>query len=147
MKKLTQLLTAMVFGSLMIFISCGGGGGDDPVAADPVDEIGAELATIAGSPSAVTFNGEQRDEWDATTFTVTYDSETNGGTIAVTGEPTLEGASDVWSGGGSYTLSDDGSSASYNGKTIAITGKTLTFTVTDPSGKVASFYGSWSFSF
>jgi hypothetical protein len=147
MKKITELLTALVICSLMIFVSCGPKKGDDGASTDAADEVGAVLATISGSPSSVTLDGADRDEWDATTFTVTYDSETNGGTIAIANAPTNEGAEDVWGNGGNYTLSDDGTTANYGGTTIAISGKTLTFDVADPSGRVASFYGKWVFSF
>lgn len=145
MKKVTKLLTALVFGSLMIFISCSKK--DDPVENDPADAIGTVLATISGSPAAVRLDGEPRDEWDATVFTVTYDPETNSGNISISGVPTNDGAADVWNGGGAYTLSDDGSTATLGSKMISISGKTLTFTVEDPSGKAAVFFGVWEFSF
>ena len=145
MKNITQLLTALVFGSLLIFTACNKGGDDPKV--DPADAIGEELATIAGSPSSVTLDGESRSEWSSTTFTFTYDKETNTGTVAVADAPTNDGADAVWGSGGNYALSDDGKTATLNGTEISINGTTLTFDVPEGSGRAAVFYGTWVFSF
>ncbi|MEO9477345.1 MAG: hypothetical protein ABJG41_17500 [Cyclobacteriaceae bacterium] len=145
MKNITQLLTALVFGSLLIFASCGGGKDDPKV--DPADAIGEELATIAGSPSSVTLDGESRSEWSSTTFTFTYDKETNTGTVVVADAPTNDGADAVWGSGGTYSLNDDGTAATLNGTEISISGTKLTFDVAEGSGRAAVFYGTWVFSF
>jgi hypothetical protein len=147
MKKITQLLTVFALGSIVILSSCNKGGDGPKNKEDEADKVGAILATIAGSPSSVSLDGESRSEWSGTTFTVTYDSEINGGTIAIADAPSQEGADVVWGDGGSYTLSDDGKTATYKGTPITIDGKTLTFDVEEEGGRSAVFYGTWKFSF
>ena len=85
MKRLSNLLAALVFASLVIFMSCGGGG-DDP-APDPLEEIAADL-TISGwaQPSTVQTDGGVADgDWSG--FTITFSGTKDGGNYTVQNVP------------------------------------------------------------
>ncbi|MFY0601891.1 MAG: hypothetical protein JXR03_19610 [Cyclobacteriaceae bacterium] len=153
MKKFTQLLTALVFGSLMIFISCGPDKKKDPVEPDARIEIGENFVKVAsGAPDEVTFDTDTRSEWSTLNLTLTFDSDTFDGTYTVTGVPDNEGSDAVFGAEGtSGSWSFDGTSTS----AITLNGIAMTATVTDskvtltfnnePGNRVAAFEGDWKF--
>lgn len=153
MKKLTQLLTALVFGSLMIFISCGGGGDDGPDEVDGRIELGNNLVSVvSGSPSSVTFDGAARDEWDSFSIAFTFDG-TSAGTYTVSGVPTNDGADAVWGASdatGTWAFNDDGSVITGSGisdltPSITANSVSLTFSNDAAGGRAAAFEGAWVF--
>ncbi|MFY0601892.1 MAG: hypothetical protein JXR03_19615 [Cyclobacteriaceae bacterium] len=154
MKKFTQLLTALVFGSLMIFISCGGGGGDDtPAEPDSRIEIGENFVKVAsGAPDEVTFDTDTRSEWSTLNLTLTFNSETFAGTYTVTGIPDNEGSDAVFGvegATGNWSFDDTtGSAITLNGipmtATVTASKVTLTFN-NEPGNRVAAFEGDWKF--
>ncbi|CAN0327337.1 unnamed protein product, partial [Chrysoparadoxa australica] len=94
MKRVTDLLTALVFISLTVFISCNKGGGDDP-GPTPQEE---QVAKLVGTWNLITDGAKlgttTRPEWNGLTGVLS--GNVDGGTIAVSGVPTDNGASDVW---------------------------------------------------
>ncbi len=150
MKQLSQLLTALVFCSLMIFISCGGGGGgEDP---DPADEIGAKLVST-WEMSSVTVDGVARDEWDGFTLTIAYDPENNTGTYTASGVPTNAGADVVWPASGTFTLAVGSTTTAARNDNVTITvtvsdtGLDLRFPISGSGDRVSTFDGAWQFVF
>lgn len=158
MKKLSNLLAALVFGSLVIFMSCGGGA-DDPV--PTAEELQAALLTTGSWPvnaSSVTYGGTPEGDWTGFTITLTGNADGDG-TGGYTTSNTPEGYEDVMPANGNWSFKDGTS-----GKTIIRTGGgagdvemsitvndaslSLTFTVDDPAGRTSGLYGEpWIFSF
>ncbi|HCX23281.1 MAG: hypothetical protein CMB80_16025 [Flammeovirgaceae bacterium] len=160
MKRFTQLLTALVICSLVIFVSCKKKkGSSDP---DPRDEFGSVLDGGSWVPSAVTFDNANRTEWDGFVLGFNYNTDTNQGTYSTSGIPTDDGASDVW-GTGTVSWEFGGTEDTPDiGEIIRVsdgvvmdvtpdnpenpTQLIIQFSVEDPSaGRVDGFYGSWSF--
>lgn len=150
MKKITQLLTAFVLGSLMIFISCGGGGDDDGTTVDPRIEIGENLVAVAtGAPTSVTLDGAARTEWSGFSLSFTFNG-TDGGSYTVSGVPDNAGASAVWGGSGTWSFDADGGVIMRSDNvdmTAAVTSASvsLTFDITGSAGRAAAFDGTWKF--
>lgn len=158
MKKLSNLLAALVFGSLVIFMSCGGGG-DTP--APTAAELQAALltgGTWSAATTDVTYDGGPSDaDWTGFTLTLTGDAA-NGGTYS-TGSTTPAEFEDVWPASGGWSFANDaGTSILRTGgnagdvtmtvSAITETSLTLTFTVADPSARVSGIYDEpWSFTF
>ena len=156
MKRITQLLTALVFCSLIVFISCKKKKKSEKD--DPRDAVGMALSKT-WSPTSVTKDTENRTEWDGFTIGFTYNSETDIGGYSVSGVPSNEGASDVWGSGLSWTFdgedesADTGTILRSDGVTVqatldnpdAPTTLTLSFTITDASARAAGFNGAWIF--
>jgi hypothetical protein len=159
MKRFTQLLTALVFCSLVIFISCKkkNGGGEDP---DERDEVAAAIASNVWVPTSVEFDDANRTEWDGFSISFSYNNDSDVGSYTVSGVPTDDGASDVWGENPSWTFA--GTEEAPNTGTIVRTHDgvemsaqldnpdtptvlTLTFSVEDPGAKTAGFYGTWEF--
>ena len=152
MKKITQLLTALVFCSLIIFASCkkdDGGTTEDPRIA-----IGQNLATVVtGAPSCAKLGtGECRDEWKdfnlKFTFVKTPDANgAYGGTYTVSGVPA--GGENVWGDGGAWTFANAaGTKITFDNKTADLSASdkevTLIFDVA-AAARVAVFEGKWTF--
>ena len=149
MKRVNDLLTALVFMSLVVFISCNKGddGDDGPT---PQEE---QVAKLVGTWNLVSGGAQlgttPRAEWEG--LTAVLQGDVDGGTIAVTGVPSDPGAEDVWPASSSWTfgnsitevIRDDGVTLN-----VTVTENTLDvrFTITD-SGRIEGFDGSWSFSF
>lgn len=160
MKRITQLLTALVFCSLIIFISCGG---DDDSNTDPLDEVGTALEKTWTVTSA-TLDNASRSEWTDAGFTITvsdFDSKSNSGTISFANIPSYDGASDVWGEEGTWTFGSttsspytivrpDDVSMSVTFDAANPTSVTLAFDIestSTSSSRVAGFTGSWVFVF
>ncbi len=157
MKKLSNLLAALVFGSLVIFMSCGGDG-DDP--APTAEELQAALLTtgawpVTGSP---TYAGTPEGDWSGFTITLTGNADGDGsGGYSTSGTP--EGYEDVMPSSGSWsfkagtdgrTIVRTGGSAGDVEMAVTVSGTTLslTFTVDDPAGRTSGLYDEpWVFSF
>lgn len=153
MKKITQLLTALVFCSLMIFISCGsddGGGGSET---DPRDVAAANL-TKTWSVESATFNSTARDEWADFTIGFAYNTETDEGSYTTSGVPTDDGADAVWGSNITWTYTSETTPSAFlrsDGITVQSTLNadntqlTLSFTVPEAGSRVAGFTGQWVF--
>ena len=152
MKRLSNLLAALVFASLVIFMSCGGGG-DDP-APDPLqDEL--DNLTVSGGwsqPSTVTTDGGTPDGiWD--TFSLSFTGTLSGGNYTVQNVP--DGFSDVWANGSWSFGNDSGTVITkvQNGVTTdmnaTITGTQLRleFDVTESGARTSGISGTWVFTF
>ena len=155
MKRLSNLLAALVFASLVIFMSCGGGG-DDPGPSEL--EITVQNLTVSGgfsNPTSVTTDGGQADG-DWSTFGISFSGTVDGGSYTVSNVPANFG--DVWSNG-TWTINQNGSAItktqdSSNGSTetaiTSIIGEgtlSLTFSVAAPAARANGIAGSWTFVF
>jgi hypothetical protein len=151
MKRLSNLLAALVFASLVIFMSCGGGGGND----GPSElEIKVQNLTVSGgfsNPSNVQTDGGQADG-DWSTFGISFTGSVDGGSYTVSNVPT--GFEDVWSNG-TWTINDAGTviTRTQNGVSTDMTATigegslTLEFFVADPNARTNGIAGSWTFVF
>ena len=151
MKRLSNLLAALVFASLVIFMSCGGGGSDP--APDPLIEVSTNLTSTgwANASNIQTDGGEADGDWR--NFTISFTGNESGGTYDVNGVP--EGFEDVWADGswtfgnasGSVITKVQGGVTTDMTATIAAGSLTLTFDVADPSGRTSGIAGQWTFVF
>ena len=103
MKRLSNLLAALVFASLVIFMSCGGG--DDPAppsAGEEAKDLIEGSWNVSGSP---TFGGGIEGDWTGFTLTVSgFSAGTDGvwgGSYSVSGIPA--GYGQVWGGDATAT--------------------------------------------
>lgn len=158
MKKLSNLLAALVFGSLVIFMSCSPKGGD-PVKTPA--QIQAELLTAgqwSTSTSNVTYNNAPSDA-DWTNFKLTLTGSATGGGYNTNGTTPTD-FEDVWPGSGTWSFANDGGtkitrSGGSAGDieltvvSVSETSLTISFTVSDPSSaRVSGIYDEpWSFTF
>lgn len=156
MKRLSNLLAALVFASLVIFMSCGGGGSDP---APTPEEIAADNLvdkTWTVNSSSITYdNGVPDGDW--TNFSLSFSGSSTGGTYSTTGVP--DGFSEIWPSSGSWTFNTnssgsvtgiqrDGASGVAISTSISGTSLSATFTIPDPNGRTAGLYDApWSFSF
>lgn len=156
MKKSTQLLTALVFCSLMIFISCKKG--KDEPENDPRDAQAEKLTDKTWTVTEATFEGSPRPDWQGATVTFSYNKDTDTGTYTVSGVPTTEEGDNaaVVLGTGSVTWSFE--SKEQTGVIIRgdgvdmdvqVTDTTLklTFDITGTGSRIAGFDGTWVFNF
>ena len=150
MKRLSNLLAALVFASLVIFMSCGGGG-DDPTPDPLADEL-EDLTAGAWSQSSVTndISGGVDGTW--TNLSVTFTGTTAGGNYTVSGVP--DGFSDVWANG-TWTFNDSGTviNRTQGGVSTPMTASisdtqlTLTFDVIESGARTNGITGEWTFVF
>ena len=151
MKHLKHLLAALVFVSLIVFTSCGGGKGGDKV--DPAKEQAEKLVaswTLDANGAVLGFSDFQAD-WNGMTLSITGDGE--GGTYAVTNSQCTE----VWPTGGTWTFDGDdiGTVLRNDGVEIdvfSVDGSELTlkFNITDTdctAPRAESVQGDWTFTF
>jgi len=156
MKRLSNLLAALVFASLVIFMSCGGGG-DDP--APTVEELAAtDLVdkTWTVNSTAITFNSGPPDG-DWSNFTLTFSGSASGGTFITTGVPDIDsGFEDIWPESGSWTFTVSGDRVTGISRndgvnmtgTIGADALSLSFTVDSPTARTSGLYDApWAFSF
>jgi len=150
MKRVTDLLTALVFVSLTIFISCNKGGGDDPGPSAEEEQVAKLVGTWALATDGAVLGSTTRTEWNGLTGVLSGNTE--GGSIAMSGVPSDTGASDVWPSTITWTF---GSSISeivrndgvtMNVQSVTDTQLIVTFTISD-SGRIEGFDGSWTFTF
>lgn len=164
MKRFTQLLTASIIFSLVIFVSCKKkGGGEDPEPEDKRDAVGTILSKT-WTPSSVTKDALPRDEWADFKITFAYNTTTDKGNYTLVGVPTDNGGSDVWGDPTAITWTFGGTAdapvfttitrsdgievtASYDDNSDPTTLKSLSFTITNAANRTEGFNGKWEFSF
>lgn len=155
MKKITQLLSALVFCSLMIFISCKG---DDKGKTDKRDQQAELLEGATWKVTSATFDGDTRADWEGATMTFSYNPETDQGTYTVSGVPDEgDGVNSVLGANNasvSWTFPDENTVGTIQradgidmALSVSATTLSLTFTVPDPDARIAGFYGEWVFQF
>ena len=150
MKRLSNLLAALVFASLVIFMSCGGGGGDDgPTIVEEKTEL---ISKTWSNPSTATYAGGPEGDWSGFSLTIRAS-----GTYNTSGVPT--GYEEVWPSSGSWEFTNDnaariqrdGNNGITMDYTVADDGSSLSleFTVPDPSARrISGLYGEpWQFEF
>ncbi len=152
MKRLSNLLAALVFASLVIFMSCGGGSDDPPV--DPLQDELDNLTVSGGwsAPSTVTTdNGAPDGDWSS--FGISFTGGLTGGSYTVSNVP--DGFGDVWSSG-TWTFGNDQGTVItkvQNGvetdMTASISGTQLSlqFDVAEPTARTNGIAGTWVFVF
>lgn len=151
MKKLSNLLAALVFVSLVIFISCS----SDP--GTPVDPLQVQAELLSGSwtvnASGIGYNNGTSPDGDWSGFSLSITNATSsGGGFDVSGVP--DGFSNVWSDG-SWTYNNDQIDELLRSPdnliidVTAVTENSLTleFTVVNDGGRTAGIAGDWSFPF
>lgn len=150
MKRVTDLLTALVFISLVVFISCNKGGGGDDGPTPQEEQVAKLVGTWVLATDGAKLGTTVRPEWEG--LTVVISGNIDGGTIAVTGIPSDNGASDVWPSSASWTFGgsiselDRVDGISMNIQSVTDTQLIVTFTVST-SDRVTGFDGSWTFTF
>ncbi len=153
-KLLLNSLTTAFFLSLVLVISCGKGGDDEP---DTTPEE-VQFAKLEGTwtLTSVTNNTNQVSGWDGFELTISGSASnvqfsTNGAGGNGTVQP--EGTTDVWPGSGTLIFSnaDEVREMTRGGITLNITvsGDTLqiSFTVDTSGGRTDEVDGDWVFSF
>ena len=155
MKKLSSLLAALVFVSLVVFISCGDSGGDDPGTVDPLIEK-ADFFQNAWTVNAsqISYKGNPPDEsWEGFQLTIS-DATTTGGNYS-TGTTVPDGFSTVWPSSGNWTWNNTSGTEILRDGSLPITvsnltinSVTLSFTIPETSGgRTSGIEGAWSFTF
>lgn len=156
MRKITKLLPALAYCSLIIFASCKNDDGGTEV--DPRDAQGDKLAGTWSVTSAK-FDGMSREDWEGAEITFNYDEETDEGTYTVTGVPDegdgvntvfgAEGVSVTWAFSGKNDLQTVERSDGILMTVIVTEGTSLTlsFQTGAEDARVAGFEGLWEFEF
>lgn len=162
MKRLSNFLAALVFASLVIFMSCGGDNGGSP-SLTTAQQAALDIAEGAWSVDAanVTYNSAPSD-FDWTGFQVNFELGSEGATSgsyssnvnSVT--PTDSDGQDataLWAqSGGSWSVSEDGKTLTKDGVAVTINvldanALTVTFTVAAPARTSGVFDEAWVFPF
>ena len=150
MKKLSNLLAALVFVSLVIFISCSSDSGTE---VDPKDTQAALLQDSWDvNSSQVVYNSGNPDvTWDGFSLNIT-NASANGGNYSASGVPT--GFEEVWPSSGSWTFNNDNIDELLRSDGVVMdisavteTSLTLTFDIPDTGGRTSGIAGTWSFTF
>lgn len=155
MKKITQLLYALVFCSLMIFISCNKDDGDNGGSNDERAEQ-AELLEGTWTVTSATYEGNPRPDWNGATVTFSYNYDNHTGTYTVSGVPTAEEGENAASvlGSGSVSWEFEGETSTNTIEraddvkmtvTVTATQLTLSFGLTGVDSRTAGFDGQWKF--
>lgn len=152
MKKLSNLLAALVFVSLVIFIGCS----SDSGGTDEVDPLQTQADLLNGSWSAtanqVLYAGSPSTDGDWSGFSLTISgATTTGGNYSVAGVP--PNFEDVWDpNGGSWTWGNDAGTVINRGAVsisvvVSETALELSFDNTGTLGRTAGIEGAWKFVF
>ncbi len=157
MKKLSNLLAALVFVSLVIFISCT----TDSGGTDPEDPLETQAALLSGTwtttANQVLYQGSPSTDGDWANFTLTItNATTSGGDYSTSGVPA--GFEDVWDAAGTWTFANSSGTiitrATSNGGNAGpvditvVAGETsleLSFNNTGTLGRTAGIEGTWKF--
>ena len=148
LKHLKHSLTASVFVSLIIFMSCGD---DDkpPTNESPADKQAKLLAFEWDlSANGAKLESAAQSEWDD--FTLTFSGDGSGGSYTSSGAD----AAEVWPASGTWKFGDDNDTIVRNDgveidiSSLTSSGLTLAFEI-ETSGSNRSFgtEGNWSFEF
>ncbi len=151
MKKLTNLLAALVFVSLSIFMSCGKD--DGPGVVDPL--VGqAELLQRSWTVnhSDVRYDQGVPDvSWEGFSLTIT-NASTEGGSYQTSGVP--DGFASVWPATGTWTFNNTTGSEMLRDGTVVMSvinlsesTATLAFNIASTGGRTAGIAGAWQFTF
>lgn len=156
MKLLSNLLAALVFCSLIIFVNCGGGddGGDTGPSETTAQIVAGQLVVTNWASQTASYEGSD-SEGDWSGFSLDFSGDENGGTYNVSGVPT--GYERVWdaTGGGnrSWEFTDESASQVLRGDgvtmdvTVTDTSLTLSFSVPEEGNRTSGIVGSWTFTF
>ncbi len=153
MKKLSNLLAALVFVSLVIFISCS----SDSGGTDPVDPLVTQAELLAGTwtttANQVNYQGSPPTDSDWSAFTLTISGDENGGSYSTEGVPT--NFEDVWADGtwtfantsGTKITRDAVGNAGAIEITVVVSANSLQldFNNTGTLGRTAGIEGVWRF--
>lgn len=153
MRKISNLLAALVFVSLVIFISCGGDdGGGTP---DPLTQRAAELQDTWTVTEVRLDGGTNLDaDWVASGFSLTITgASAAGGSYAVSNVP--PGFEVVWpSSNTTWTFNDNDVDELLRGDGVVMavsgltgTTLTLTFNITTQAARTSGIAGAWTFIF
>lgn len=149
MKRLSNLLAALVFASLVIFMSCGGDSSDP---APTAEELAAAdlIGTWSVNASSITYdNGTPDGTWS--NFQLTVSGSATGGTFQTSGTPTEGDFSSVWPASGSwdFTANADGIDRGdlIMDLSVSETSLTLSFTVAEQAARTNGIAGAWTFTF
>lgn len=161
MKRLSNLLAALVFASLVIFMSCGGGGSDPaPSAGETQSALLVGSWSVSGNP---TYDGAAEGDWTGFQLSISGAAEGAngvwGGNYSASGIPA--GYGEVWGGSSSDTnvngtwnfnsatntgviVRSDGVDVSI---TVSSTSLTTEFTVSSTARTSGIFDETWNFQF
>lgn len=155
MKRLSNLFAALVFASLVIFMSCGGGG-DNPApdpGANALLEQAKKLAANTWVVSSVSDPDGPTQKWNDFTLKFTANDDGKGGNYEVTGTPDgFDGK--VWANGSSTWnfVGDNILKVKRANLTpeltisgISATEVTFTFNVPTQDGRTSAIQGDWTF--
>ncbi len=167
MNKLFNLFTATTIFALVIFISCGGDGGDNP---DPdPDPIADQLAVLlnGGQAFTATAGGVKQDgiaagEWDS--FAITFTGSGSSGSFTTTGRPSstdVPNVDVVWPASGTWAFADAATAGEKDvskvvrkpddvtiNLSVTSTKISLTFLIEEAgAGRTQGVTGTWVFEF
>ncbi len=145
-KQILNSLTTAFFLSLIIFMSCG----DDSTTPEPTAaETQFELLAKTWTVTKATADGSDVDGW--TGLTVTFGGSATAGSYTTNGQQP-DGTSLVWPSSGSWTFAseDNVNTITRDGSvemSVAVdaTNITLSFSITDNSGRTDVVEGNWVF--
>ena len=147
-KQILNSLTTAFFLSLVIFISCGGGGDDEPSGPTPAEEQFDKLAKTWIVTSARA-DGSDVDGWDQ--LTITFAGTATAGTYS-TNSQQPDGTTQVWPASGSWVFKSDTElntiirdNAIEIGLAVSDNQATLTFEIVDNGGRSDIVEGNWTF--
>ena len=150
-KQILNSLTTAFFLSLMIFISCGdGGGGDEPPAPTAAEEQFARLAKT-WTLSSVSADGTPVEGWEG--FTVTFGGTATSGDYSTNGSQP-DGTTRVWPASGRWTFAsetDVNTIERNDGVSLRIaldtngTSAVITFSIADDGNRQDIVEGDWNF--
>lgn len=157
MKKISNFLAALVFVSLVIFISCTKDSGTPEV--DPQqNQSELMVGTWTVNANLVVYEEGNPDvSWDGMTLTISNVAEGTGGiwggNYATSNVPTDFGA--VWPGNGTWAFADDttiddvvrNDGVTIEVATASATSLRLEFDIPDTGGRTSGIAGSWDMTF
>lgn len=148
MKHLKHLLAALVFVSLIVFTSCGGGKGkkDPNPAADQAEKL---VATWTLAANGAKLESQTVDGW--TGFTLSFTGDEDGGSYTTTNVATDSEA--VWPSSGTWEFDGDdigtilrSDGVDINISSVTATTLTLAFNI-NTAARGSSVDGNWTFTF
>ena len=149
-KQILNSLTTAFFLSLMIFISCGGDGGDGPTPPTAAEE---QFARLAKTWTVTSAQADGADVPDWTNLTITFGGTATAGSYNTNGQQP-EGTTRVWPSSGTWTfVSETNVNTITRSDNIEIgiavdtngTSATLTFEIPSDGGRQDIVEGSWRF--
>ena len=150
MKHLKHLLAALVFVSLIVFTSCGGGKGGDGNPNPAADQAEKLVATWTLAANGAKLESQAVDGW--TGFTLTFTGDEDGGNYSTTNVALNSEA--VWPASGTWSFDGDdigrilreNDGVSINISSVTATTLTLAFNI-NTAVRGSSVDGNWTFTF